>query len=160
LDTDIVQALSVDDYFLADYVQAGQRTVNFYVAFYASQSGGESTHSPRTCMPGGGWEITQIDRATVSAGPESLPVNRVIIQKGEQRQLVYYWFKQRDRLLTNEFAVKWYIFRDGITRDRSDGALIRLVTPIYGNENVATADGRLQAFLALSEPQIRRFVPD
>ncbi len=111
-------------------------------------------------MPGGGWEITQIDRATVSAGPESLPVNRVIIQKGEQRQLVYYWFKQRDRLLTNEFAVKWYIFRDGITRDRSDGALIRLVTPIYGNENVATADGRLQAFLALSEPQIRRFVPD
>jgi exosortase D (VPLPA-CTERM-specific) len=160
LDPDIVSALSVDDYFLADYTQTGRELVNFYVAYYASQSGGESTHSPRTCMPGGGWAITEIAPAVVASGQGSLSVNRVIIQKGEQRQLVYYWFKQRDRLLTNEFAVKWYIFRDGISRDRSDGALLRLITPIGTNEAVERADERLQQFLAAFEPRVAEFVPD
>jgi EpsI family protein len=86
-------------------------------------------------------------------------VNRAVIQKGDQRQLVYYWFNQRGRVLTNEFAVKWFILQDALLRDRTDGALIRLVTPVLSSEDEAHADRRLAGFLNLVEPQLAAYVP-
>ena len=87
-------------------------------------------------------------------------VNRVIIQKGDQRQLVYYWFNQRGRVLTDELAVKWFILYDGITRHRSDGALLRLVTPVPPGEDIAMADRRLTSFLTTIAPNLRKHMPD
>jgi len=175
LERDVVATLAVDDYIIADYARSGEPPVNFYTAYYNSQSGGQSSHSPRTCIPGGGWTISQIEEvavplvpaamsiAPVSAGADalaSLTVNRAVIQKGEQRQLVYYWFQQRGRTMTSELAVKWFILKDGITRDRSDGALVRLVTPVTASEGIARADQRLAAFMATIAPRLRDHVPD
>jgi len=178
LEPDVVATLAVDDYIIANYTRAGEPWVNFYTAYYQSQSGGQSSHSPRTCIPGGGWSIKQIDEvpltllapsqmpsadttsATLDAVPLPTVVNRAVIQKGEQRQLVYYWFRQRGRVMTNEFAVKWFILKDGITRDRSDGALVRLVTPVPPNEDIAKADRRLVAFLSTIDNRLRDHVPD
>lgn len=168
LDADIVAWLALDDYLLADYVHARQPPVNVYSAYYASQSGGASTHSPRTCIPGDGWKIVELAEAAVSLREASLPgstasrleVNRAVIQKGEQRQLVYYWFSQRGRNLTDELAVKWYILRDALARGRSDGALVRLVTPIASSESAADADRRLAGFLGAFQPLVARHVPD
>ena len=173
LDADIVAWLALDDYLLADFVHAGQPPVNVYSAYYASQSGGASTHSPRTCIPGDGWKIVELSetpvlyREPVSMSPSTpagstnrLEVNRAVIQKGEQRQLVYYWFAQRGRNLTDEIAVKWYILRDAVSRGRSDGALVRLVTPIAASESTADADRRLAGFLGAMQPLVARHVPD
>ena len=176
LEPDVVATLAVDDYIIANYTRAGEPWVNFYTAYYKSQSGGQSSHSPRTCIPGGGWSIAQIEEVPLtllatSAAPSpgaitpvtTLPppiVNRAVIQKGEQRQLVYYWFRQRGRVMTSEVAVKWFILKDGITRDRSDGALVRLVTPVPPNEDIAKADRRLVAFLSTIDTRLRDHVPD
>jgi EpsI family protein len=174
----VVATLAVDDYIIANYTRAGEPWVNFYTAYYQSQSGGQSSHSPRTCIPGGGWSIAQIDEVPLTllatslapgaganaAASGALPpptiVNRAVIQKGEQRQLVYYWFRQRGRVMTSEVAVKWFILKDGITRDRSDGALVRLVTPVPPNEDIAKADRRLVAFLSTIDTRLRDHVPD
>lgn len=167
LERDVIATLAVDDYLLVNYSRAGEPWVNLYSAYYESQSGGQSTHSPRTCIPGGGWEMTQFDETALTldhpgAPPGAAPmtVNRAVIQKGEQRQLVYYWFSQRGRVMTSELAVKWFILLDGITRERSDGALVRLVTPVPPGSDIAQADRRLTAFLSTIEPQLRRHVPD
>ena len=162
LDRDVLATLAVDDYLLVNYVRDGEPVINFYSAYYASQSSGESSHSPRTCMPGGGWKIEQIEDAvlTLAGGAGSMTVNRAIIQKGEQRQLVYYWFDQRGRVLTSEFAVKWYILRDALLRNRSDGALMRLVTPVPPTEDIARADRRLTSFLSTIAPRLHEYVPD
>lgn len=164
IERDILAWLAVDDHVIANYSRGEEPWVNFYSAYYATQSGGQSAHSPRTCMPGGGWVITQFSTTTVplppAAGVTGLPVNRAVIQKGEQRQLVYYWFNQRGRTLTNELAVKWYILQDGITRSRSDGALIRLVTPIGRGEDIAQAERRLTGFTATLLPRLRQHIPD
>lgn len=165
IDKQVLLTLAVDDYFIANYSRGGSPWVNFYSAYYASQSGGASSHSPRTCIPGGGWKLDRIDERDVaipaSAGrPEStLKVNRTVIQKGEDRQLVYYWFDQRGRNLTDEFEVKWYILRDAITRSRTDGALMRLVTAVSPGEDIAQADQRLADFLAVTTPLIPEYVP-
>jgi len=128
--------LKLDDYLLADFVPGDASAeaihiddpVNVYVAYYASQRTGQSVHSPRSCLPGGGWRIQELDQREVAEVPRRgapLRVNRAVIQQGAERQLVYYWFQERGRDITNEYLVKWYLFADSLTRNRSDGALVR-----------------------------------
>jgi exosortase D (VPLPA-CTERM-specific) len=158
-----LEALKLDDYVLADYTAADREPVNFYVAWYASQRAGQSAHSPRSCLPGGGWRITSLTQLELPSVPMSaspLRVNRAQIELGNQKQLVYYWFQQRGRVITNEYLVKWYLFWDSLTRRRTDGALVRLVTPLHAGESAAQADERLQSFLAQAAPRLTRYVPD
>ena len=155
-----LDVLQVDDYLMEDFTN-GTDFVNLYAAYYASQRQGESVHSPRSCIPGGGWRMTSFGQVTVPTGSgEGLPVNRAIIELGDQRQLVYYWFKQRERFLTNEYSVKWYIFTDALTRQRTDGALVRLVTPLHPGEDAAAADARLQSFATTVQREMPPFLPD
>jgi len=157
-----IDALKFDDYLLANYARGG-KGVNLYAAYYASQRKGESAHSPRSCIPGGGWEIGDLSTRRlegVHAGGDALKVNRVVIQKGPARQLVYYWFQQRGRDITNEYMVKWYLFWDALTRNRSDGTLVRLTTALAPGEDLAAADRRLTEFAQLSVPELRPFIPD
>lgn len=159
-----VDALKFDDYLLADYRRDGRSDpVNFYVAYYGSQKKGQSTHSPRSCIPGGGWRIASHDVVGLSgAGPsgETMMVNRVFTEKGEERQLVYYWFQQRGRVITNEYLVKWYLFWDSLTRNRSDGALVRLTTMVRPNEDVAVADALLSQFAEDVRRELRPYIPN
>lgn len=131
LEREILETLALDDYLIADF-RAGSGSsapINLYIAYYANQRKGRSVHSPRTCLPGGGWEIESLERRelpiTTPSG-QPLAVNRTLIRLGNDRQLVYYWFQQRGRVITNEYLVKWYLFWDGLTRNRTDGALVRL----------------------------------
>ncbi|MCG8544601.1 MAG: VPLPA-CTERM-specific exosortase XrtD [Alphaproteobacteria bacterium] len=160
----IVKALRVSDYMSADYAPLDNAMpVNLYVAYYASQRKGEAVHSPRSCIPGGGWEIVDLVSKPVeglkSTNGEAVKVNRVVIARGGIKQVVYYWFLQRGRSLTNEYHVKWYLFWDGVTRQRTDGALIRLVTPLREGESADVADRRLSRFLHRIHPIIDRYIP-
>ena len=120
-----------------------------------------SPHSPIVCIPGGGWHINTFERTSYSseALKLSLPFNRVVIEKGASRQIVYYWFVQRGRKVANEYWSKWYLFADAITKNRTDGALVRLTTPIYPTETVHAADERLRAFLPELEPRLGEYLP-
>jgi exosortase D (VPLPA-CTERM-specific) len=164
LDKMYLDALKLDDHFIGDFVRAGEApAVNFYSAYYASQRKGASIHSPRSCMPGGGWLIDSLDTVALDLGAghaQPLRVNRALVKKGEDRQLVYYWFQQRGRNLTNEYLVKWYLLWDAIAMNRTDGALVRLTTVVPRTENIQAADRRLGDFLRVAQPQLKRFVPD
>ena len=153
--------LKLSDYVIADFRRGNEPAVNFYVAYYDSQSAGASAHSPRSCIPGGGWQITDLSRRQIAMRDGGLlPVNRAVVQKGGSRQLVYYWFDQRGRLLTNEYLVKWYLLWDSIWRNRSDGAMVRLTTPLAPGEALEDADRRLAAFAAEAHPAMQPHVPD
>lgn len=160
----VLESLRLTDHFIADYRSSGvAEPVNFYVAFYGSQRKGASVHSPKSCIPGGGWEIqsfTQMPLASVALARGPLRVNRVVIQMGEHRQLVYYWFRQRGRSLTNEYLVKWYIFRDALLMNRTDGALVRVTTPVPDGADIAESDRRLERFITEVHPMLHRYVPD
>ncbi len=162
LEARYVEVLKFDDYLLADYQRPPAPGVNLYIAYYRSQRKGQSAHSPQSCIPGGGWEINAIE--TVQLAPpgaaHDVPANRALIQKGDQRQLVLYWFKQRDRVVANEYLVKVYVLWDAMTRQRTDGALIRLTTPIQQNETDQAAEHRLIQFAQDINPVLPRYVPD
>jgi EpsI family protein len=130
------------------------------VAYYNSQRKGESAHSPRSCIPGGGWRINAIAARDIAiAGAGTLSVNRVVIERGDTKQVVYYWFDQRGRVLTNEYLVKWYIFWDSLTRNRTDGAMLRLTAPVLAGQSEAAADRTLEEFARTLVPALRPYIP-
>lgn len=162
LDKVYLDRLKLDDYLLANYTATNGGAVNLYVAWYDSQMVGEATHSPRSCLPGGGWRILDLRQAPVtgvSLGGTRLIVNRALIEYGDQRELVYYWFMQRGRVVTNEYLVKWYLLVDALTRRRTDGALVRLIVPAPTTMAAGEADQRLQRFAAAVAPRLARYVP-
>jgi exosortase D (VPLPA-CTERM-specific) len=161
LEPDIEAVLGADDYLDATYVsQAG--AVNMFAAFYHKQTEGSGIHSPEVCLPVGGWEVFSIDPTPVSL-PDTpygdFTLNRAVIQKGLSKQLVYYWFDQRGRQMTNDYAAKASVVDDSLMLGRTDGAIVRFVTPIGPDEADADADARLQAFMREALPHLPAFVP-
>jgi exosortase D (VPLPA-CTERM-specific) len=158
-----ISTLRFDDYLLADYATVSSSPITLYMAYYRSQRKGRSAHSPQSCIPGGGWEITSHRIVDLSVdGRQGLvaPVNRVSIQKDREKQLVVYWFKQRDRLLASEYLVKFYLLWDALTRQRSDGALIRLSAAVESGESEQDVEDRLLGFARRIHPQLTRYIPD
>jgi exosortase D (VPLPA-CTERM-specific) len=156
-----LDALQLDDYLMANYRSSpAAAPLNFYVAWYGSQRSGRSVHSPRACIPGGGWVITSLEQRELDVGGGKVPVNRAVVELAGSRQVVYYWFEQRGRRLNSEYLVKWYILWDALTRNRSDGALVRLSVPVRGANGEAEADRSVAQFAAAALPLLTRYVPD
>ena len=163
MDPQFISALTgMTDYIISDYKHE-LGNVNFYVAYYDTQKAGSSIHSPRSCLPGGGWVIKDLQTVAlndVDFRGKPLEVNRALIQMGESRQLVYYWFQQRGRNITNEYLAKWYLFWDSLTRNRTDGALVRVIARVNENEEVAAAEKRLSGFMRESNKLLQSYIPD
>jgi exosortase D (VPLPA-CTERM-specific) len=159
LEPDVERGLKLDDYILANYSAPDHKPVNLYVAYYASQREGESPHSPIVCLPGGGWQITEFERTSITDGNQSLPFNRVIIARDNQQSLVYYWFDERGRAVANEWWAKWYLFVDAITKNRTDAALVRLTTNVLPGETAHDADTRLRSFIQQLVPTLQKYLP-
>jgi exosortase D (VPLPA-CTERM-specific) len=157
-----LDALKLSDYILVDYIGENNHPINFYVAYYNSQRKGVSAHSPKSCLPGGGWRITEFDQKTIQdvvVAGMPLSVNRTVIEMGDVRQLVYYWFQQRGRIITNEYLVKWYLFWDALTKQRTDGALVRLTTIVPTGEDISKSDQLLRGFAKDVSKDLDNYIP-
>ena len=155
IDDEVAEKLGFSDYVMLNYKNSDYQHINFYLAYYASQRKGLSPHSPKVCIPGGGWEIADFRRTNV----DGIPVNRAIIRKGTQDQIVYYWFEERGVAVANEYLKKWMLFVDALLLNRTDGSLVRVTTPVMGNESIEEADLRAQSFIRLSRIQLSQFLP-
>ena len=155
-----IKALDLSDYFIIDYHDDTGQQINFYTAYYESQRKGESIHSPASCMTGGGWVFKGVGEKVLEI-PDygEIAVNRVLMLKSGSQQLSYYWFPQRGRNLTNAYQLKIYVFWDALTKQRTDGALVRLITPVGEFEEVGAADRRLQFFMSKALPLLDQYLP-
>ncbi len=151
--------LRADDYVMRDYVLPNGRAVNFYVGYYASQRSGATYHSPLNCLPGSGWTMT--DPATVAITPAdggpAFEANRYIIQNGDTRQLLIYWYQGRGRAVASEYWDKMYSVADSVRRRRSDGAMVRVLAPVGKSESEALETATDLAAHAATE--LHRYVP-
>jgi EpsI family protein len=134
---DVLAILGVDDYITRAYVR-DRWPVDLYVGYHTSQRQGDTIHSPLNCLPGAGWEPVDVGRAVIpvrgapgAAGVSTaIEVNRVIIQKGLDRQLVLYWYQSHRRVVADEYRAKIYTVLDAVRYNRTDAALVRVVVPI------------------------------
>lgn len=157
----IAEVLGADDSIVVNLFSPDGDVVNLYFAYLAARRDGRSWHSPRQCIPGGGWRITSHEvRARRLPDGDTLNYNRLIIENRNDRQLVYYWYDQRGRNIANEFVMKMWLIVDAVVKKRSDGAMLRLMTPIDEATGIAGAEAKLDAMIDRLEGFLPEYVPE
>jgi EpsI family protein len=153
---DIVATLGVDDYINRWYERDGV-PISLYVGYYASQRSGDTIHSPQNCLPGAGWEPTDVGRYHLPVGDDSVVVTRYEIAKGLKRQVVLYWYQGRGRVISGEYAQKAWLMFDAARYGRSDGGLVRLITPVITTPEASLRD--ISAFAVALVPHLQDSLP-
>ncbi|MDQ1559710.1 MAG: hypothetical protein QOD32_2770 [Pyrinomonadaceae bacterium] len=159
-DAQTESVLRADDYLARDYVLPDGRFANFYVGYYATQRNGATYHSPLNCLPGAGWTLNEpaAIQITPAGGGQPFEANRYIIQNGDARQLLIYWYQGRGRAVASEYWGKIYTVVDSVKRRRSDGAMVRVIVPIQKSEEDALA--LASELAAQAAPSLPTFVPN
>jgi EpsI family protein len=155
-DAETLKILGADEYLNRIYRHDALAPVGLYIGYYAAQREGTAIHSPQNCLPGSGWVPISHSRMTVQAAEQQFPVNRYVVEKRGERQLVLYWFDGRGRRVASEYVNKAYLLHDALRRGRTDGALVRIITPI--DEHEGAADAAAQAFVRALVPQLTRWL--
>jgi EpsI family protein len=159
LDDETLKVLRASDYLLRDYRSADGRVANFYVGYYATQRDGATYHSPLNCLPGSGWTMSDPARVTINPPDgRAFTANQYLIQNGDQKDLLIYWYQGRGRAVASEYWGKVYTVLDSVRLRRSDGAMVRVTIPVGKSEAAAlqmATDLAARATVVLPE-----FVPD
>jgi EpsI family protein len=161
IDQETLDVLGVGDFSSRTYDQVGQPAVGLFIGYFPTQRTGVTIHSPKHCLPGAGWtfESSQYVEVTDVAGRPHR-VGEYIIANGESRQFVIYWYQAHGRSVANEYMAKMYLVTDAMRMNRTDGALVRIITPIDASGGTAAAKERAEAFTAQLAPLLPRFIPN
>jgi len=164
LDQQTLDILGPGEFLMRDYENASQPQpepwINLYIAYFPTQKAGDTIHSPNHCLPGAGWVPTSrnVVRLRRPDG-SSFPVNRYVVEKAGERQLVLYWFQAHGREVASEYWAKYYLVSDSIRMNRSDGALVRLMTPMLDGESAEAAQARLMKLGSQVVPLLDSYIP-
>jgi EpsI family protein len=158
-----ISVLRASDYLLRNYRDSDGRLANFYVGYYATQRDGATYHSPLNCLPGSGWVMSQ--QSTVTITPDGRPpfvANKYVIQNGGHKELLLYWYQGRGRAIASEYWGKIYTVIDSVRLRRSDGAMVRITTPLDKDEGASLEKATASAvdLAAKSSSILPEFIPD
>ena len=162
LSDQIVSALGVDDYTSRFYSGPDGNTLSLYVGFYGAQRQGASIHSPLNCLPGAGWQPVRHEFLKIPVGDSAIQVNRIVILKGRARQVVLYWYQSHARVTASEYRAKMYSVLDALRTGRTDGALVRVISPAAAQDQAAeeAAAQRAATFVQLLYPLLGAYIPE
>jgi EpsI family protein len=164
LDTETLAVLGPGDFLVRDYRDPSANSrlpyADLFIAYFPSQRAGDTIHSPKNCLPGAGWAPEENDTVSLDVpGHVSFPANRYVISKSGDRKLVLYWFWAHDRGVASEYWAKFYLVKDAIRMNRSDGALVRITTDMLPGEAAESAQRRLQPFTSHLLPLLNSYIP-
>ncbi len=159
-EVDVLNVLKVKDYLMRRYVDASGRSLWLYVGYWDTQRKGAQPHSPRNCLPGAGWEPLEASRLTIALPPPRAPitVNRFLLQKDQAQQLVFYWYQSHGQAIAGELAARLEMVKSSITHNRTDGALVRISSPIYAS--VPETSDLLVKYVQALYPTLTEYLPE
>jgi EpsI family protein len=160
IDSEVRKVLGSGDFLLRVYEKSkAQPGVNLFVAYIPTQQAGDTLHSPQNCLPGAGWSPLESGTTVISLpGQSAFNAKRYIVEKNGDRQLIFYWYSAHGRAVASEYWAKFYLFADSIRLNRSDGSLVRVVTPMTSGEPVSSAEQRLLDFSAKAVPILDQYI--
>ena len=164
----ILDVLKLNDYMMRVYIpqelikdrenRKGLAPVYLYVGYYQSQRTGATYHSPKNCLPGAGWQFVDSEQVPVMVPGGGAPIiNKVMIQKGLDKQVILYWYQDRGRIIASEYWAKGFLVWDSMTRKRTDGSLVRISVPVGKSDEQAFAEGL--EFLRDMFPLLGQYLP-
>lgn len=160
LTSDVLDVLGKGDFLTRTYRSPAEPPMDLYIAYFPSQRTGSTIHSPQNCLPGAGWvPLASSTMYLPRADGTAMPVNRYIVAKGAERLVVFYWYQAHGRVVTGEYSAKFYLVADSIRMNRSDGALVRVITPIANGEGQEIAERRAITFTQHLVPLLDVYIP-
>jgi EpsI family protein len=160
IDPEVLETLGSGNYLSRLYSSPTAPPVDLFIAYYNTQRSGDTIHSPKNCLPGSGWTPLEAERIQLPVTQtQSIQVNRYIVAKGSERQLVMYWYQAHGRATASEYMAKFYLVADSIKMNRSDGGMVRLVTPILPMETLEQTQSRATNFARNLYPMLDAYIP-
>ncbi len=163
LEEEILTVVGVEDYLLREYWNAEGFSVSVYLGYYEQQREGDQIHSPKHCLPGGGWRPELNDRVTLSTpgfNGGTTKTNRYVIRKGDSRQVALYWYQSRGRNIVSEYLAKVWLVTDSIFRKRNDGCLVRFISPLPEGASVEDVQAQMKRFAQAFLPAVAETLPE
>ena len=158
---DVLELLGVDDYLQYKYLDGSASRINLYVGYYKSVGVSGSYHSPKNCLPGGGWGIDGVKKVVLQSGIEGkkeATVSQMLIRNGSEYQVVLYWYQNRGRIIASEYWEKIYLVLDAMLTGRRDGTFVRIMT-VAGEGDIAAAEARAKEFAQQVMPLLEGHLP-
>ena len=172
LDPQIVAVLGANELLNRAYVAPDRAVIGLFIAYYESQRQGDAIHSPLNCLPGAGWVPVKTGRASVPVDAEPLPnargtlsrsieINHYVVQQGLDKLVVFYWYQSHGRVIASEYRSKFYMILDALRMNRTDAALVRVISPVADVEpsGEAVAEQQAVAFVKSLFPLLGRYLP-
>ncbi len=169
----VLDVLQLTDYMMRVYVPVGDQVksrklkgkssdgtpIYLYVGYYESQRTGATYHSPKNCLPGAGWEFIESKQVSVPMpGRGEITINRALVRKGLDEQVILYWYQDRGRVIASEYRAKAYLIWDAMAKNRTDGSLVRLSVPVIETPEHAYQHGVV--FLRDVWPVLNGYMPE
>jgi EpsI family protein len=162
IDPEQLSVLGPGDFLSRIYTPSqGTQPIGLFIAYFPTQRTGATIHSPKNCLPGAGWTFESSRYLYVKDANGKLhQVGEYVVAKGESRQFAIYWYQAQGRSVANEFMARSYLIANAVRQNRTDGALVRVTTPIDSRTGISAARVRAEAFSAQLFPKLSRFIPD
>ena len=159
LELDTLNVLKAKDYLMRRDQDPAGKSIWLFIAYWDSQRKGAQPHSPRNCLPGDGWEPLEATKMTIPLPQPLAPitVNRFLIQKDREQQIVFYWYQSQGKAIAGELAARMEMMKNSVVRHRTDGALVRVSSPVYGN--VQQTSDRLVQYIQAMYPVLGEYLP-
>jgi EpsI family protein len=158
---EVLEVLGPGDFLSRDYVNASQQhSASLFIAFFPSQRRGDTIHSPKNCLPGAGW--IPVDSARIwidNLSGQKIEINRYVIEKGSDQAIVLYWYQAHGHVTPSEYKAKYHLVADSIAMNRSDGALVRILTFRQHGETLSQGEARAVSFAQLTMPLLETYIP-
>ncbi len=161
IDEKSMAVLKVDDYIVRTYSNSSGETISLYIGYFNSQKEGKTNHSPRQCLPGAGWSPIETTSVMLDLAPGKtgqIPANRYLMQKGDEKEIFLFWYHGRGRQIADEYMTKAYLIWDSISRNRTDGALIRVNARASSNPDEAVR--KQVEFIRSFYPILSKYIPE
>jgi EpsI family protein len=161
IEADVLEILGAGDFLSRIYTQGDVAPISLFIGYFPTQRTGTTIHSPKNCLPGNGWTFESSRTVMLGDGRSmSHRIGEYVITSGEDRQFVIYWYQAHGRSVANEYMAKMFLVSDAIWLNRTDGGLVRVITPIRSNGDVSEAKMQAEAFVKQIFPALPRFIPD
>lgn len=152
--------LKLNDYVMRRYTDSSGRNLWLYIGYWETQQRGAQIHSPKHCLPGGGWEPLEAQQVTIPLPGQTAPLaaNLYVMQKDQYRQVVLYWYQSQGRTIASEVEAKLQLVKGALLHNRTDAALVRLISPVSGS--VQDTFARQVQYVQAMMPLLGQFLPE
>jgi EpsI family protein len=162
-DADVLRVLGVNDYLTRAYFRPDKAGVGLYIGYWESQRQGDTIHSPLNCLPGSGWD--PVSKTTIEVpngiGADRIAVNRYIVRKGLDSQVILYWYQSHGHVVASEYWSRLLLIRDAVRLNRTDGSIVRVIAPVLPGADDAerVAERTAAQFVTTLFPLLSTYLP-